>query len=176
MIVCSWLTHWLTDRNWSLAILHVLQFSHHPSRILSGGNICLVGLVGLLTLEGLVSLVTSVCLVTLVCLVTMVCLVTLVYLVTLVCLVTLEGLVTICIICTLQNFQFYLAHLWTDFQSCYIFYHIVQWSFCRTCVTWNPSKDLRDLLDRNTWPSNWINLLAPWLMFLNISRLYQSTL
>ena len=60
-------------------------------------------------------------------------------------------LVTICIICTLQNFQFYLAHLWTDFQSCYIFYHIVQWSFCRTCVTWNPSTDLRDLLDRNTW-------------------------
>ena len=26
--------------------------------------------------------------------------------------------VTICIICTLQQFQFYFAHLWTDFQSC----------------------------------------------------------
>ena len=24
---------------------------------------------------------------------------------------------TICVICTLHNFQFYLAHLWTDFQS-----------------------------------------------------------
>ena len=71
MIVCSW----LTDSS-KLAILHVWQFSHHPSRILSGGNICLISLV------------------------------------------TLEGLVTICIICTLQNFLFYLAHLWTDFQSC----------------------------------------------------------
>ena len=27
---------------------------------------------------------------------------------------------TICIICALHNFQFYLAHLWTDFQSCLI--------------------------------------------------------
>ena len=25
---------------------------------------------------------------------------------------------TILIICALHNFQFYLAHLWTDFQSC----------------------------------------------------------
>ena len=26
---------------------------------------------------------------------------------------------TILIICALHNFQFYLAHLWTDFQSCF---------------------------------------------------------
>ena len=31
---CMWLTHWQTHRNWRLAILHVWQFSHHPSRIL----------------------------------------------------------------------------------------------------------------------------------------------
>ena len=41
MIVCKS----LTDRNWRLAISHVLQFSHHSSCILSGGNICLVSLV-----------------------------------------------------------------------------------------------------------------------------------
>ena len=31
-------THTLTDRNWRLAISHVCQFSHHPSRIVSSGN------------------------------------------------------------------------------------------------------------------------------------------
>ena len=41
MIICNW----LTDRNWRLAISHVWQFLHHPSRILSGGNISLVSLV-----------------------------------------------------------------------------------------------------------------------------------
>ena len=35
-------------------------------------------------------------------------------------LVDLVILVTNCIICTLQNFQFCLAHLWTDFQSCFL--------------------------------------------------------
>ena len=40
-----WLTDSLTDRNWRLAILHVWQFSHHPSCNLTGGNICLVCLV-----------------------------------------------------------------------------------------------------------------------------------
>ena len=38
----------------------------------------------------------------------------------LVSLVGLVILVTICIVCTLQNFQFCLAHFWTDFQSCFI--------------------------------------------------------
>ena len=37
--------------NWRLAILHVCQFSHHPSRILLGGNICLVCLVILRNLQ-----------------------------------------------------------------------------------------------------------------------------
>ena len=42
-------------------------------------------------------------------------------------LVSLGGLVilvTICIICTLQNFQFCLVHLWTDFQSCLALFNV----------------------------------------------------
>ena len=52
MIVSDWLTHW----NWRLAISHVW---HHPSRIVSCGNICLVSLMGsMVTLDCLVTPVT----------------------------------------------------------------------------------------------------------------------
>ena len=43
------MTHSLVHRNWRLAISHVLQFSHQSSCILSGGNICLVSLVSLVS-------------------------------------------------------------------------------------------------------------------------------
>ena len=46
MVVTGWLTHWS-----KLEISHVWQFSHHPSRILSGENICLVSLVILRNLQ-----------------------------------------------------------------------------------------------------------------------------
>ena len=49
------LTDSLTDQNWRLTILHVWQFSHHPSRILAGENICLISLVSLVSLISLIS-------------------------------------------------------------------------------------------------------------------------
>ena len=57
--------------------------------------------------------------------VTLVSLFSLVTPVNLVIPIRLVTLVTLCKICTLHNFQFYLAHLWTDFQSC--------------CSKWNES-------------------------------------
>ena len=87
----SYVTDSLSDRNWILAISHVCQFSNHPSR----WNIFLVTLVSLVV--SLNTLVTPV---------------------SFVIPVRVVSLVTICIICTLHNFQFYPAHLWTDFQSC----------------------------------------------------------
>ena len=49
MTVRPYVTHSLIHRNWRLAISHVLQFSHHSSCILSGGNIFLVSLVSLIS-------------------------------------------------------------------------------------------------------------------------------
>ena len=108
------LLHSLTCRNWRLSVSHVWQFSHHPSCILAGGNdlsghhghpnqsgpgpsghpgqsgnLSQFGHHGQSGHSGQSGLVTPVCVVTLVT------------------------------ICTLHNFQFYLAHLWTDFQSCF---------------------------------------------------------
>ena len=85
----SYVTDSLSDRNWILAISHVCQFSNRPSH----WNIFLVTLVSLV-----VSLNT---------------------LVTPVSFVIPVRVVTMYTICTLRNFQFYLAHLWMGFQSCW---------------------------------------------------------
>ena len=68
MIVTDWLTSSLLEnRNW---LFRMFDSSHHPSRIISGGDVCLVTLVclvglgtpdGLVSLEGLVTLVAPVC-------------------------------------------------------------------------------------------------------------------
>ena len=93
MIICNWLTDWLTD--WSK--LEIGNFAcltvFTPPLSHSIQWEYLSGQFGHPGQFGLVSLVIH--------------------------LVTLVSLVTICIICTLRTFQFYLAHLWTDFQSCW---------------------------------------------------------
>ena len=88
----SSLTHWLIETG-DFSRLTVLPL------LLSVSLINLEILEGLVSLEGLVGLVVPVSYISL---------------------VNSMHDFTICIICALHNFQFYLAHLWTDFQSCLI--------------------------------------------------------
>ena len=134
------LTHWITDWNGRLTISHVWQFSHYLPFILSDGNYLCGhhdhnsqsghpsqngysgqfghsgqsyqsghpggfghhgwcshpgGLVSLVTLVSLVILVSHISLVS-----------------------AVSHISLVSDVFALHNFQFYLAHLWTDFQSC----------------------------------------------------------
>ena len=75
-------------------------------------------------------------------------------------------LITICIICSLHNFQFYPAHLWTDFQSwCWMRYgrnkpNVLLWGKVQTLFSkswvevagrWEVARTLRPFVSEICW-------------------------
>ena len=111
----------LTPENWSFsdASISCTDGRHrltHSSKLEIDWHFLLFdsSLVTLVSLVRLVTLFSLVTLVSLTSLITTVILVLSVHVFTQV----VVSLVTIGIIYTLHNFQFYLAHLWTDLQSC----------------------------------------------------------
>ena len=115
------LTDSLTDSLIETGDCQFIMFDNSPTTSLvfyPKGMICLVSLVIPVSLVTLVSLVIQV---------SHISLVNNVSLVSPVSLVSLVSLATLCMIlqlALLHNFLFYLAHLWTDFQSCFIILYL----------------------------------------------------